>query len=87
MSTATLSPAPAPAVSATPVTGLTNDVGAGAMLGLSPSKVRKMMRTGELPSVKIGRARRIPWAALHAYVEKKTAESRAAAKAESAAAV
>ncbi len=42
---------------------------AAEMLGVGRSMVYDLMRTLALPSVKIGRAQRIPTAALRAFVE------------------
>lgn len=42
---------------------------AGRLLGIGPTKVFDLLYTRELPSVKIGRARRIELAAVHAYVD------------------
>lgn len=39
------------------------------VLRLSGSEVYELIRTGEIESVKIGRSRRIPQAALEAFVE------------------
>lgn len=43
---------------------------AAAAIGLSPWTIRKMIRSGLLPSVKLGRRRLIEPAALQALVEK-----------------
>jgi excisionase family DNA binding protein len=42
---------------------------AAEMLGIGRSKVYEMVLSGELPSVKIGRCRRIPIAAIYAWIE------------------
>lgn len=42
---------------------------AGSVLGIGRSKIFELMATGQLASVQIGRARRIPRTALEAYVE------------------
>ena len=42
---------------------------AAELLGVGRSTVYDLMRTLELPSVKIGRARRIPTVALREFVE------------------
>ena len=42
--------------------------GAADMLNIGRSKVFEMMKDGRLPSVQIGRSRRIPTAALEAFV-------------------
>lgn len=39
-------------------------------LGIARTRVYQLMRAGELRSVKIGKVRRIPVAALQAYVER-----------------
>lgn len=41
-------------------------------LGVCRSRVYDLMRTGVLPSVKIGRARRVPVSAVRAYVDQLT---------------
>ena len=41
---------------------------AAQLLGLSRSRVYELLRDAELPSIKIGRLRRIPRQAVHAYV-------------------
>jgi len=41
-------------------------------LGVCRSRVYDLMRTGALPSVKIGRARRVPVSAVRAYVDQLT---------------
>jgi excisionase family DNA binding protein len=43
------------------------------LLGLGRSKVYEMMQTGELPTVKIGTAVRVPRAALEQWVQRKIA--------------
>jgi excisionase family DNA binding protein len=51
--------------------------GAAAELGVGRTTVFELMAAGELESVKIGRARRIPADALRAYVERlRAAQSR-----------
>jgi excisionase family DNA binding protein len=45
---------------------------AAAAIGLSPAKIYQLMASGEVPSVKIGKSRRIPVEALHAWVAKAT---------------
>ena len=45
---------------------------AARMLSLSRSTIYEMMDCGELPSVRRGGARRIPLAALQAWVERQT---------------
>jgi excisionase family DNA binding protein len=49
-----------------------------AHLGVSRQTVCRMLARGELESVKIGRARRIPWAAVEAWF-KEAAQSAGAA--------
>jgi excisionase family DNA binding protein len=44
-------------------------------LGLCRSVIYELLLIGELPSVKIGRARRIPVAALEAFVELRLIEA------------
>jgi excisionase family DNA binding protein len=44
-------------------------------LGLCRSVIYELLLTGELASVKIGRARRIPISALEAFVERRLNES------------
>jgi excisionase family DNA binding protein len=41
---------------------------AARALGISRSKLYELLRDGEIRSVRIGRSRRVPWAALGAYV-------------------
>ncbi len=43
---------------------------AGSVLGIGRSKVFELLASGQLASVQIGRARRIPRTALEAYVER-----------------
>lgn len=62
---------------ATPSSSTTNRLGAAAYLGVSPRTVGKLIRSGELPSLRIGRLRRITWAALSEFLQKKTAEAMA----------
>jgi excisionase family DNA binding protein len=45
---------------------------AARLLSLSRSTIYEMMDRGELPSVRCGAARRIPMAALRAWVERQT---------------
>jgi excisionase family DNA binding protein len=45
---------------------------AEAYLGVSRGKLYQMMEGGELAYVKLGRSRRIPWAALQELVAKNT---------------
>lgn len=46
---------------------------AAALLSLGRTMVYTLMMCGDLPSIKIGRMRRIPVAALHAYVSRQLA--------------
>lgn len=43
---------------------------AAEALGVGRSRVYDLMRTRQLSSVRIGRSRRVPVAAVHAYVER-----------------
>lgn len=47
---------------------------AAEALGIARTRVYQLMRAGEIRSVKIGKVRRIPVAALHAYVERLQSE-------------
>ncbi|MER6578576.1 helix-turn-helix domain-containing protein [Nonomuraea sp. NPDC001023] len=47
---------------------------AAAVLGIGRTKIYELMAAGLLPSVKIGRARRVPFAALTAFVAAITEE-------------
>lgn len=42
---------------------------AGAVLGVGRSRVYDLMRTRQLPSVRIGKSRRVPAAAVQAFVD------------------
>jgi excisionase family DNA binding protein len=53
---------------------------AAEMLSLGHTKTYELLRAGELRSVKIGRARRIPEAEIAAYVARKLAEAQAEAE-------
>jgi len=44
---------------------------AGARLGLGRSKMYEMLASGELPSIRLGRAIRIPAKALDEWVERR----------------
>lgn len=44
------------------------------ILGLGRSKTYELLATGELPSISLGWARRIPVASLQAWLERKVAE-------------
>lgn len=50
---------------------------AARLLGLGRSKAYELVASGELPAVRIGRARRIPVAGLQAWVERRVAEQEA----------
>ncbi len=47
---------------------------AAAATGLSPAKFYQLIASGEIPSVKIGKSRRVPVEALRAWVQEKAAE-------------
>ena len=47
---------------------------AQAQLRLSRSRIYELIRSGDLPSVKIGRSRRVLRASMEAYIEKLLAE-------------
>jgi excisionase family DNA binding protein len=49
---------------------------AARMLSLSRSIVYEMLNSGELPSVRRGSARRIPLAAIHAWIAANTSPGR-----------
>jgi excisionase family DNA binding protein len=55
--------------------GLANVRQAAAHLGLSVAKVYQLMGQGELPYVKIGKSRRIPWKALDELVQRCTVQA------------
>lgn len=46
---------------------------AAALLSLGRTMVYTLVMSGDLPSIKVGRMRRIPVAALHAYVSRQLA--------------
>jgi excisionase family DNA binding protein len=46
---------------------------AAALLSLGRTYVYSLVVSGEIPSVKVGRLRRVPVAALHAYVTRQMA--------------
>jgi excisionase family DNA binding protein len=46
-----------------------------SLLGVGRSTVYEMVQRGDLPAVHVGRAVRIPSAALHRWVEQQTAEA------------
>lgn len=48
---------------------------AGAALGVGRSRVYDLMRTRQLPSVRIGKSRRVPAAAVRAFVDQLTEET------------
>lgn len=50
---------------------------AAELVGLGRSKVYELVQSGELESVTVGRARRIPRAAVDAFVEKLRSTGRA----------
>ena len=52
---------------------LHTDMEAAELLNQSRATIWKLMKAGELASVKIGRSRRIPAAALRDFVERLTA--------------
>ena len=55
------------------------DVKAAARhLSVGRTTLFALLRAGEIESVKIGALRRIPLDAIHAYIQRKTAETRAA---------
>ncbi len=45
------------------------------VLGLGRSKIYEMMAAGELPTVRVGRAIRVPRAALEAWVSRHTVDA------------
>lgn len=47
---------------------------AGSLLGIGRTRMFRMMEAGEIGSVKIGKSRRIPAAALDAYVARLVAD-------------
>lgn len=47
---------------------------AGRELGVSRSRAYELIRAGELPSIKIGRSRRVPRSAIEAYIARLLAE-------------
>lgn len=47
------------------------------LLGLSRSKVYELASRSEIPTVRLGRSVRVPRAALHAWVERLHADTRA----------
>ncbi len=49
-------------------------VEAGELLNLSRSRLYGLIRTGDIDSIKVGNSRRIPTAAVHAYVERRMME-------------
>ena len=57
---------------------------AGVSLAVCRTKVYELLRTGELESIQIGSSRRIPTAALEAYIERLTQKSQPAAPSGSA---
>jgi excisionase family DNA binding protein len=55
---------------------LLNAVEAGELIGISRSRVFRLIQSGELNSIKVGGLRRIPRSAVHEYVATKIAEAR-----------
>jgi excisionase family DNA binding protein len=51
-----------------PISGLATADEAAVALGISRSQIYSMMNTGELPSRRFGRARRIPWAIIRELI-------------------
>lgn len=51
---------------------------AGSSLAICRTKVYELLRTGELESIQIGSSRRIPTAALEAYIERLAQKSQPA---------
>ena len=47
---------------------------AAALMGLGRSLVFQLVMRGDLPSIKLGRARRIPATALHEYIQRLQSE-------------
>lgn len=56
---------------------------AAALLSLSVRKVKSLIATGELGSIKVGRARRVPGAAIEAYAAERERAERETAEAAS----
>lgn len=52
--------------------GLARVAEACRYLGVSRGTLYRLIAAGELPSAKLGKCRRVPWAALHALVRRKT---------------
>lgn len=48
---------------------------AGQVLHLGETKIKQLVMRGELPSVKIGKSRRIPATAISSYVDRLIGES------------
>lgn len=48
---------------------------AAARIGIGPSFVKKLVRSGDLPSITIGDRRLIPVDGIHRFVERKRTES------------
>lgn len=49
------------------------------LLGFCPAKTKNLIRDGEIRSLKIGRARRVPAEAIQEYIERLDAEQNGAA--------
>jgi excisionase family DNA binding protein len=57
---------------------LLNPVQAAALLGISRTQVFRLIRSGELDSIKVGALRKIPLDAAHDFVDRKLTEAREA---------
>lgn len=57
---------------------LLNPVQTAALLGVSRTQVFRLLRTGELDSIKVGSLRKIPIDAAYEFVNRKLAEAREA---------
>ncbi|WP_432571179.1 excisionase family DNA-binding protein [Kineococcus sp. SYSU DK005] len=60
--------------------GLYDPLGAAKYLGISRTGLFELLKAGELPSVKIGRLRRIPASALDDYITRLQAAGEPAAQ-------
>jgi excisionase family DNA binding protein len=58
--------------------GLLTIAEAGEVLGLGETKMKELLRRGELPRVKIGKALRIPATSLQRWIDERTVEAEAA---------
>ena len=47
---------------------------AAEAIGIGRSKVYELLASGDLPSIRVGEAIRVPVTALHAWIERKLAE-------------